>query len=401
MSYSRKKLGQVIAEAGAGFASGERDPKGIVQLRMNNVGRNGELVWDSFLRVPADDETRKFYELRAGDVLFNNTNSTELVGKTALFVGHPEPVVFSNHFTRIRTKPDTVEPGYLSRWLNFQWCSKVFENLCNRWVGQSAVGLDALLALEVPLPPLARQREIVALLDAQLAAAARARAAVAAQLAEAEKLLSAFLAQTFSSIQASDRATLIDLVASPLRTGTSKPAMSGSAFRCLTLSAVRHGALDFEASKPVDLTPEESAKSQVRSGAFYVVRGNGNKSLVGRGALAPVTPPANMAFPDLLFEVQPDATKLRPDFLRWAWDSSEVREQIEDAAATAAGIYKINQRNLGAVTLPVPTLAKQEEIAARLNQESAASRALIGHLTARLAELDPLPGALLRAAFTF
>lgn len=211
--------------------------------------------------------------------------------------------------------------------------------------------------------------------------------------------MEALLAQRLSANIQSPRRVLVDLLRSPLRTGTSKPARTDSEFRCLTLSSVRHGEIDFNASKPVDLSSEESEKSQVRAGAFYVVRGNGNKNLVGRGGLAPASVPCRMAFPDLLFEVVPDETLLRPDYLRWVWDSVEVRRQIEDASATAAGIYKINQRNLGAISLPLPPIADQARIAERLARESTVVRALRTRLKARLADLDLLPAALMRDAF--
>lgn len=69
---------------------------------MNNVGTRGNLVWNAVTRVPANKETVARFQLQPGDVIFNNTNSTELVGKSAVFHGYAEPVVFSNHFTRLR-----------------------------------------------------------------------------------------------------------------------------------------------------------------------------------------------------------------------------------------------------------------------------------------------------------
>ena len=398
MKLTKAPLGDLLTEARSGFASGERDPDGVVQLRMNNVGRNGEFIWDSFLRVPADSELIESYSLQPGDVLFNNTNSTELVGKSALFTGYSEPVVFSNHFTRLRTAAEKLDPGYLARWLNHQWRSKVFENLCNRWVGQSAIQLDALLPLELPLPPLSRQREIVARLDAQLAATARARAAVAAQLAEAERLESAFIEEALAKV-ADTTVPLGELLASPLRTGLSKPTLPDSPYRCLTLAAVRDGLLKLDASKPVEMTAEESQRHTVRPDAFYIVRGNGNRSLVGRGALPPADASSYPAFPDLLFEVRPDHARLDRNYLRWVWDSRFVREQIESAAATAAGIYKINQKNLSAITLPLPPLYVQTAVAGALSRRCGHVAALRTRLAARLAELDRLPAALLRTAF--
>ncbi|MGQ0602345.1 MAG: restriction endonuclease subunit S [Anaerolineales bacterium] len=192
------KLGDVMAETQPGFASGERDPKGVIQLRMNNVDTRGNLIWDAVLRVPAGITAIEKFQLTVGDVVFNNTNSTELVGKSAFFDGYSEPVVYSNHFTRLRVVPEQLDSRYLACWLLLQWQLRVFENLCNRWIGQSAVQSDKLLALEIPLPPLAEQQRIAAVLNEQMAAVAQARAAAQAQLAAVEQLPGALLRRAFS-----------------------------------------------------------------------------------------------------------------------------------------------------------------------------------------------------------
>ncbi len=191
-------LRQVIAEAQPGFASGKRDPKGVIQLRMNNVDTQGNMLWDSFLRVPTTADQLKKFALTPGDVLFNNTNSTELVGKSALFLAHDEPIVFSNHFTRLRTKPDCCIPEFLAAWLMQQWNSKTFARLCNRWVGQSAVKADKLLALPFPLPPLPEQKRIAAILRSRLLAVEDARKSAKAQLRAINLLPAALLRDAFS-----------------------------------------------------------------------------------------------------------------------------------------------------------------------------------------------------------
>lgn len=168
-------LGEVIAGARPGFACGERDATGVIQLRMNNVDTRGQMLWGEVIRVPCDNETVEKHRLAPGDVLFNNTNSVELVGKTALFTGHAEPVVYSNHFTRLRVKSQICDSEFLAAWLLHQWHAKVFENLCNRWIGQSAVRYDRLSALGFPLPPLPEQRRIAAKLREQMSAVERVR----------------------------------------------------------------------------------------------------------------------------------------------------------------------------------------------------------------------------------
>ncbi len=192
------KLGEVLKDVLTGFACGERDEAGIIQLRMNNIDTRGNFLWDEFLRVPASPEVKARYGLVVDDVLFNNTNSTELVGKSAIFRGHQEAVVFSNHFTRLRPSRNALLPEFLAAWLLQHWQLGVFANICNRWIGQSAVKPSKLLALEIPLPPLSEQRRIAALLNDQLAAVERARKAAKEELAAINALPSALLRRAFN-----------------------------------------------------------------------------------------------------------------------------------------------------------------------------------------------------------
>lgn len=192
------KLGEVCNNVQSGFASGQRDSEGVIQLRMNNLDTRGNFVWDDFIRIPASQETVAQFLLEPNDVLFNNTNSRELVGKSALFPGHVEQVVFSNHFTRIRTNSEALVPGFLSAWLNQQWLMGVFANICNSWIGQSAVKPSKLLALDFPLPPLPEQKRIAAVLNEQMAAVERARKAAEEESATINALPAALLRRAFA-----------------------------------------------------------------------------------------------------------------------------------------------------------------------------------------------------------
>jgi type I restriction enzyme S subunit len=193
--WRRVRLGELLAEAQPGFASSARSDDGVVQLRMNNVRTDGRLDWSSVLRVPTDADQIAFYALRPGDIVFNNTNSVELVGKSALVPLLKEPIVYSNHFTRLRCNPH-AEPRFIARWLQSAWRRKVFEQGCDRWVGQAGYQRKKLLALELPIPSPVEQRRIVDLLDLQSAEIERAREAALAQLA-IDALAGALLAAAF------------------------------------------------------------------------------------------------------------------------------------------------------------------------------------------------------------
>lgn len=345
-------------------------------------------------------EIRKGYTFfRQGDVLFAKITPCMQNGKHAVTRETLGGFGFaSTEFHVLRPGP-TVMAEWIHHFLRQPALLRTFAEEMTGSVGQQRLPEEILARMAIPLPPLAEQQRIVAALDAQLAAAARARAAVAAQLDAATRLQTAQLEEFFPAANSTPSVPLEELVAAPLRTGLSKPMLPGSPIQCLSLSAVRSGALDLNACKPVDVTPEEAAASQIKPGAFYVVRGNGNRSLVGRGGLAPAAP-AGMTFPDLLFEVVPDVARLLPDFLRWAWDSPGVRRQIEDKAQTSAGIYKINQGNLRGIRLPLPSLDEQARLVRELQVRDAVTQRLVAGLRARLSALDALPARLLARAFT-
>jgi type I restriction enzyme S subunit len=154
----------VIEEINTGFASGKRDENGIVQIRMNNVTTDGRIVFDSYLKVPVPENVEEFL-LKENDFLFNNTNSIDLVGKSAIFKKAPFPCVFSNHFTRIRFKKDLVLPDLILHHFLDLWGKNFFKSVAIRHVGQSAVQTKYLLKLKFPRPSLQEQRQIAEILS--------------------------------------------------------------------------------------------------------------------------------------------------------------------------------------------------------------------------------------------
>jgi type I restriction enzyme S subunit len=84
--WARTTVGEVASELQTGFACGKynRDD-GIPHLRPMNVTGRGEISLADVKFVSKDEVDREARWLRQGDVLFNNTNSPELVGKTAWY----------------------------------------------------------------------------------------------------------------------------------------------------------------------------------------------------------------------------------------------------------------------------------------------------------------------------
>jgi type I restriction enzyme S subunit len=150
------KLVDVISDYQNGFAEGKRDENGIPQLRMNNVTRSGRIDLSSVEMIP-DDRNIDRYRIEENDVLFCNTNSEDLVGKSILANSQIIGFTFSNHFTRLRPKNNLVTPKFLHAWLKYHFDIGLFERRCTKWIGQAAIQTENLLGLYIVLPPLNEQ----------------------------------------------------------------------------------------------------------------------------------------------------------------------------------------------------------------------------------------------------
>ena len=152
------RMHEIISNIQGGFAEGRRDSHGVPQLRMNNVTRRGVLNLEKVAHVPKPTSDK--YYVSEGDILFCNTNSEDLVGKSILATSEINGFTFSNHFTRIRVDRKIISSRYLSIWLRCWFRLGLFERLCTRWIGQAAIQSDVLKNLEVIVPPLTFQDQI-------------------------------------------------------------------------------------------------------------------------------------------------------------------------------------------------------------------------------------------------
>lgn len=389
------KLRDVIREAQGGFASGERDASGVIQLRMNNVTTSGQFDWSSFIRVPASPGTVQIYQLDNGDVLFNNTNSIELVGKSALFEGHNEPVVFSNHFTRLRTDENFLEPRFLALWLQHQWQRHVFTDICNRWIGQSAVQRDKLLALEIPLPPLTEQKRIAAILTEQVSAVERSRAAAEAQLNAAKDLPAAYLRAVFDSPESKEwqRRQLEEVCG--ISTGTTPDTNRADYYKGEIPFIKTSELLDNRISESEIYVSKQAAddyrlKPYPVGTVLLAMYGQGKTR--GRVGLLDISATTTQNAAALV----PDAS-LDSEFL-WLWLRSQYKflrgiGYQGDLSHLSLGFVK-------QLEIPVPLLSIQRSIAAALIKELESSEQLRQKTQEQFDVIEHLSVALLRQAFT-
>ena len=158
------KLKEAVVEVKPGFACGKRDDKGILQLRMDNIETDGWINPNAGVRVPIPENVDD-YLLKPGDILFNNTNSVDLIGKTAIFRGEFPRCVYSNHLTRIRVNRSKLIPEWIMYLFIRYWRQGVFRALCHQHVHQAGINKSNLLNLKIYIAPLEEQMKIVEVLS--------------------------------------------------------------------------------------------------------------------------------------------------------------------------------------------------------------------------------------------
>lgn len=166
----QKKLGLCCHYMKSGFAAGADmqlfDENGVIQLRPTNINNNRELIFDRNVYLDKTLLAERPQDIvKPGEVLFNNTNSQELVGKTIYMDIEDQPFFCSNHMTRINLIDGELNAEYLTAVLNTYQRLKVFFSLCTNWNNQSGVNIDLLHELPIPVPNIDKQKAIAATLS--------------------------------------------------------------------------------------------------------------------------------------------------------------------------------------------------------------------------------------------
>jgi len=132
-------------------------------LRMMNI-EDGVIVPNDIKYVNLSDEDFTAFQLEPGDILFNRTNSADLVGKIGIYRLDGD-YVFASYLVRLRVKRDLVLPEYLNYYLNSPLGQRRILSYATPGVSQTNINAHNLQKVLVPLPPHDEQKEIVAILE--------------------------------------------------------------------------------------------------------------------------------------------------------------------------------------------------------------------------------------------
>lgn len=187
------RMAEVVSETQYGTADkANSEGEGIPILRMNNITYTGELDLDNlkWYSIAQKDEAK--FTVRRGDLLFNRTNSPELVGKTAVWRSD-EKYAFAGYLVRVRFKEEQALSEYVSAYLNSSYGKKYLFERAKPSINMSNFSASEFLKIPLLLPPIALQKHFVQVAEAARSSVKRLKGVVQ----DADNLFNSLLQRAF------------------------------------------------------------------------------------------------------------------------------------------------------------------------------------------------------------
>src|SRR5579883_305310 len=177
-------------------AKTSRDSSGVPVLRMGNL-QDGILDFSNLKYLPADHPEFPELLLEKGDLLFNRSNSAELVGKSAIYRGEFPQCSYASYLICVRLLMSQLV-DFLCFYINSHYGRVWVKSVYTQQAGQANVNGSKLQAMAFPVPPLAEQAQIVAEVEARLSEIAKMEEVIEHSLRRAELERQSILREAFA-----------------------------------------------------------------------------------------------------------------------------------------------------------------------------------------------------------
>jgi type I restriction enzyme S subunit len=391
VTVPRVKLGSIVLETQYGTSQkANEDGQGIPILRMGNITNTGHLDLRDLKHVVLPDGEVDKYSVRKGDLLFNRTNSPDLVGKMAIW-DRPENFAIAGYLVRVRLHREIADPRFVSYWFNTLEMKAELRAHAKPSINMSNISASELLKFDVPLLPLPEQRRIADVLDRAEALRAKRRAA----LAELDGLAQSIFIEMFGDPCINAKQWPVHALEKLLESvtyGTSQRSSLDGLLPVLRMNNLTYtGEMDFSDLKYINLSEHDMARYTVTDGDILFNRTN-SAELVGKTAV--FCHPKSMAYAGYLIRLRVNPQN-EPDYVSSLLNSRWGKSCLRTMAKSIIGMANISASQIRSLMVPSPPLDLQQEFARRV----AAVERLKAVQRASLAELDALFASLQDRAF--
>ena len=315
----------------------------------------------------------------------NNTNSKELVGKTA-YIDKDYDFAFSNHLTRIIPN-DKIYSKFLVYWLVSLQTSGYFNQICKKWIGQAGVNNTVLKDISVPLPDKEEQKRIVEKLDALLTRIDSAIEHLQSKLDLSKQLFDSVLDEFFklSDCDSVPLTEVVDFIggSQPPKSQFSDVQKEGYVrlIQIRDYKTDNHIVYVDSASTKKFCTKEDVMIGRYGPPVFQILRG------------------LDGAYNVALMKAVPNEDVLTKDYLFWFLQSPSIQNYVIGISQRAAGQSGVNKKALEKYLIPVPSKTIQNDIVDKVGQLVNKSRNLEAEVTAEITSLNQLKASILDSAF--
>jgi type I restriction enzyme, S subunit len=347
---------------------------------------NGPIPWLSSGDIKADVISRGSDSISTRAL---ENSSTKLCRPGSILVvvrsgilKHTLPVAVLSAEAAINQDIKCLDSGHddLNGWLAISLRANARKLLSSNREGTTvqSVKSETLNDFELPVPPLAEQRRIVAKLDA---------------------LRSKTVDKGIEDLPAGWRAVCVGDVIEDLKYGTAqKCSHEKRGTPVLRIPNVANGIIDLSELKYAVLPPKERETLQLVPGDILIIRSNGSVSLVGRCALVR-TEDKGFAYAGYLIRIRPSQAAIAPRFLNLVLGSYNVRLQIELEARSTSGVNNINSEEVRELHFLLPPLEEQAVIVHRTEAMFALADRLENRLKKATSQVERLTQSILDKAF--
>ncbi|MGM0377471.1 MAG: restriction endonuclease subunit S, partial [Bacteroidota bacterium] len=188
------KINDITLRAEYGTSNKSLDEGEIPVLRMGNM-QNGKIDW-SDLKYSNDPKDNEEYLLKEEDVLFNRTNSPELVGKAVIYKGE-QPAIFAGYLIRLNQVREVMNGYYLNYFLNSVTAKNHGNTVKTDGVNQSNINGTKLVNYPIPLCSKKEQDQVVQEIESRLSVIDQLEQTIKDNLQKAEALRQSILKKAF------------------------------------------------------------------------------------------------------------------------------------------------------------------------------------------------------------
>ena len=158
------RISDIIVKTQYGTSTKANENEGeYAVLRMNNITYRGNWDLRALKYIDLDEKDRKKYLVYKGEVLFNRTNSKELVGKTAVYK-REEPMAYAGYL--VKAIPNNRANGqFIASYMNTKYIKSLLFNMAKNIVGMANINAEEFKSIKVYIPPIELQNHFAEMVE--------------------------------------------------------------------------------------------------------------------------------------------------------------------------------------------------------------------------------------------